>query len=54
MLVIPLYQIRGAAHRRLIHTGLLRFVSGYTELLRKMLVGLGSEDIPANYYFISI
>lgn len=38
----------------LIHPGLLRFVSGYIELLRKMLVGLGSEEIPANYFYFNM
>ena len=32
----------------LIQIGLLRFVSGYTELLKKELVALDSEEIPAN------
>lgn len=35
----------------LIQIGLLRFVSGYTELLKKELVVLGSEETPANYFF---
>lgn len=35
----------------LIQIGLLGFVSGYTELLKKELVDLGSEEIPANDFF---
>lgn len=39
----------------LIHPGLLRFVSGYIELLIfLMLVGLGGEEIPANYFYFNM